>query len=195
MNYLESLTNNTQIAIWSSIYGGIASYSFFEYGYYQIPFVDYDIPSFLVYGAMVGVSSFLLKNTGDFILPLISNNTQFNSLSKLTIPLSVGIISVGTLFILNGFDIPSMNDTVKMILLSGDSYIVADWTFSKLYSMYNTNTITNNNNMKISPPVNLPNVPNVPINNVSPSPMIPPIMLQPSIKPPPLIPPNGMLLF
>jgi hypothetical protein len=160
MNYLTTFANNTSISVLASIFGGIASYSFFEYGFYDIPFIDYEIPTFLIYGAMVGLSSFWLKSTGDFILPLISNNTQLNNLSKLTIPLSVGVMSVATLFVLNGFDIPSINDAVKMILLSGGSYVVADWAYNKINTGMNMN---NPNQLPIVPKVpNIPSVPTIP---------------------------------
>jgi hypothetical protein len=157
MNYFQQFSNNTSTAILASIFGGLGSYSFFESGFYEIPFIDYDIPTFLIYAGMVGASSFLLKNTGDFILPLISNNTQFNNLSKLTIPLSVGIISVATLYVVNGFDIPTMNNVMKMILLSSGSYIVADWSYSKIMG----NNLIGNSMDK--PQVSLPIISN-PIN-------------------------------
>jgi hypothetical protein len=160
MNYFQQFTGNTSTAILASIFGGLGSYSFFESGLYEIPFIDYDIPTFLIYGAMVGASSFLLKNSGDFILPLISNNTQFNNLSKLTIPLSVGLISVATLYVVNGFDIPTMNNVMKMILLSSGSYIVADWSYNKIMG---NNSMMENNKPQVSLPI-ISNPINTPIN-------------------------------
>ena len=151
MNYLQNISDNTQISLWSALIGGVASYSMYDYGLYEIPYVDYEVPNYLVYGAMIGLSSFWLKMTGDFVLPLISSNPQISSLSKLSIPLSVGIISVGTLFLFNGFQIPSMDQATKMIILSGGSYIVADWLYNRVKLMMSKNAIEKNSTENVKP--------------------------------------------
>jgi len=167
------LTENSMVSIWSALFGGGASYLIFGSGYYEIPYIEWNVPNYLIYGGMIGLSSFLLKSTGDFILPLISNNTQFNSLSKITIPVSVGLLSVATLFVINGFEIPSIDAMMRMIVLSGGSYVLADWTYNKLWNSFNTS----NSSTGIPPSTPIVNVPKNVINPVTS--MYPPFGMNP----------------
>jgi hypothetical protein len=137
MNIIQNVGSNALTSLYAGGIGSLAYYSFFDYGYYPLPIVDYDIPTFLVYGGVIAASSMLLRQTGDFILPLVSNNVQVNNLSKITIPLSVGVISLGGIFIINGFNIPNMDISIKTLLLSSGSYISADWLSSKMLANNN----------------------------------------------------------
>lgn len=76
---------------------------------------------FIVFGGAIG----LLKTTGDFMEPLF-NNQYLSYLSKISRPVSVGVLSMGLLWIVDSFNF-SMYPMLYAFLIGAIADVVGEW--------------------------------------------------------------------
>lgn len=135
-NLLVKLAQNGTTNMASGLSAGVASYLFLEGGRYnyQIPYLDYSIPAYLASGILVLGASIGIGFTGDFIFPFVSSNTIISKVEKLSRPVSVGLLTVGGIFLMNGLVLPSLEEAFRTFLLGSGSYLLADYTMSTVFS-------------------------------------------------------------
>lgn len=163
MNTLNLLMQNGSQSILTGINSGLGAYFLMPdpYGYYELPFIGYDIPQWTGYALMGALSAASVNLTGDFILPLISTNTYLNKAAMLSRPASVGLLSLLVTYGMNSFEMIDYETMMKVFLLSSGSYLVADWTVNKI--MPNSPNVVNVQQPRQVNPV----VPRIPVDNIN----------------------------
>jgi len=110
MQYIDTLMNDlVKVPVITGLTGTISARLIFgpQLIYFSnIPVLDmlngYD--AMWLYFALFGSSELLYGVTGDFMLPLL-NNQLLSYLAKVSRPITIGTLSVGLLFVLDGFDL------------------------------------------------------------------------------------------
>ena len=143
MSLITKLSQNASTNIVSGLSTSVVSYFLLPGGTYRIPYVDYGIPMFALYGLVNFASASTISVTGDFIFPLVSQNMIVNKLEKLSRPISVGFISIVAQYILSGFNFDAMTleNMAKMFLLNSGSFLVADYASSTIFSQKGIQTV------------------------------------------------------
>ena len=90
-----------------------------------------DLDTIYLYGLVFALSSVIGNVTGDFVLPWISGQTYFRDIRKISSPVSMGLISVGLLFLLNGFSI-SLYPGLYAFGIGAGSNIAAQWASDRI---------------------------------------------------------------
>ena len=136
MDVLKNIVSNSSEALLTAGVAGVASK--FVYGdnviNTSLPVLSYlnGFDALWLYAIIFGTASAFQSNTGDFIAPYVPNALQFRSVNNLTRPMSIGLLSVGLIFLLNGFSI-SMSSALKAFVLGSASNVVGQWGTQQIF--------------------------------------------------------------
>ena len=131
MNYIDTLMQDmVTTPVITGVSGAVGARMLFgpqSIYFSNIPVLDmlngYD--AMWLYFLVFGGAELSMRLTGDFILPLV-NNQYLNYLNRVSKPLTVGTLSVGILFIADGFDI-SLTGALYAFLLGFVADLIGEW--------------------------------------------------------------------
>jgi hypothetical protein len=131
---IDLLMQNGSTSLVSGGVAGISSMFLLPSGVYRVPYIEYDMPLWSMYGLSAMMSASSVNLSGDFVFPLISGgNPYLAKLNKISRPISVGMLSLIVLYVLNGFYVPDVDQAGKFFLLNATSYMIGDYVTNSIF--------------------------------------------------------------